>query len=449
MASQFSAQSVSGEWLEDEPLPHRSKRFTPPELYTLADTGLPQTLIEQLLLKFLYFKGDLAGNELARLSGFRFSMIEGLVEDFRAQQLVQVKGSRGLGPVSSTLSLTEQGRRVTRDYLEGNQYVGPAPVPLAQYVTAVETQKLPNNWLSFERLSAAYKHMVVGNRILDQIGPAVSSGKSFLIYGQPGNGKTYLAESLANIQTSPIWIPFALEYQGNIIQIFDPSYHTLLKPGNPAPLEIMSDGRWARCKRPFLATGGELTLSMLDLSFNVVTKIYDAPFHLKANNGIYLIDDFGRQRVTPTEILNRWIVPMERHVDYLAFAHGGKMTVPFETFLVFSTNLTPDKLGDEAFLRRIQYKMLLRSPDQAEFRTIFMQQCEKHGLNASVELIDKFILKHYTRTGRKFRRCHPRDLVSQAMDYIGFKRMPNDLTEDLLDHAFECCFSSSEELSET
>jgi predicted ATPase with chaperone activity len=449
--SQFSTEIASAEWQQqDAPTPQRSKRFTPPELYTLADTGLPQSLIEQLLLKFLYFKGDLAGNELARAAGFRFSIIEDLVEDFRAQQLVQVKGSRGLGPVSSTLSLTEQGRRVTRDYLEGNQYVGPAPVPLAQYATAVGIQKLPNNWLSFERLSEAYAHMVVSDRVLDQIGPAVSSGKSFLIYGQPGNGKTYLAESLANIQTSPIWIPFALECQGNIIQLFDPSYHTPLAGENAEPtLEIMSDGRWARCKRPFLATGGELTLGMLDLSFNSVTKVYDAPFHLKANNGIYLIDDFGRQRATPTEILNRWIVPMERHVDYLGFAHGGKMTVPFETFLVFSTNLTPDKLGDEAFLRRIQYKMLLRSPDKAEFRAIFLQQCEKHGFNPTGELIDQFILKHYTRTGRKFRRCHPRDVISQATDYIAFKRMPNVLTEDLLDHAFECCFSSSEDLSET
>jgi hypothetical protein len=428
----------------------RATRFTPPELYNLSDTGLPQTVIEQLLLKFLYFKGDMVGNDLARSAGFRFSMIESLVEDFKVQQLVQVKGSRGLGLVSSTLSLTELGRRVTRDYLEGNQYLGPAPVPLAQYATAVEIQKLPTNWLSFERLAEAYSHMVISDAVLDQIGPAVSSGKPFLIYGQPGNGKTYLAENLATIQTSPIWIPFALECQGNIIQLYDPGYHKLLAGATPSPkLEIMSDGRWARCRRPFLASGGELTLGMLDLSFNSVTKVYDAPFHLKANNGIYLIDDFGRQRVTPTEILNRWIVPMERHVDYLCFAHGGKMTVPFETFLVFSTNLTPSQLGDEAFLRRIQYKMLLRSPDRAEFQAIFLQQSEKHGFHASEELIDRFILKNYTHTGRKFRRCHPRDVISQATDYIAFKRLPHELTEDLLDHAFECCFSSNEDLSET
>ncbi len=448
MASFFIPEPANAEGPPEVPASSRSKRFTPAELQSLADTGLPQSLIEQLILKSLYFKGDLVGNEVAHFLGFRFSMIEDLCEQFKVQQLVQVKGSRGLGPVSSTLSLTEAGRRVARDYLDVNQYVGPAPVPLDQYATAVGLQKLPNHWLTFERLAEAYAHMVITNSVLNQIGPAVCSGKSFLIYGQPGNGKTYLAEALANIQTSPIWVPYALECQGNIIQLFDPIYHKLLSNSNAQSLEIMSDGRWARCRRPFLATGGELTMSMLDLSYNSVSKIYDAPFHLKANNGIYLIDDFGRQRVSPTEILNRWIVPMERHVDYLAFSHGGKMSVPFETFLVFSTNLTPNQLGDEAFLRRIQYKMLLRSPDRAEFRAIFLQQCEHHGLNPPVEMLDDFISRYYTQTGRRFRRCHPRDLISQVMDYIAFQRLPNELTSELLEHAFECCFSSSENLSE-
>jgi predicted ATPase with chaperone activity len=425
------------------------RRFTPPEISKIADTGIPQSLIEQLILKYLYFKGDLLGNDIAQMMGFRFSMVEDLIESFKAQQLIQVKSSLGFGPVSATFSLTEAGRQIARDYLETNQYAGPAPVPLEQYATAVEIQKLPRNWLSYERLEEAYAELVIKERVLNQIGPALSSSKSFLIYGLPGNGKTYLAETLARIQTSPVWMPYALENQGNIIQLFDASYHKPLHPGSTAvSTETKSDGRWAHCKRPFIQSGGELSLSMLDLAYNTVSKFYDSPLHLKANNGIYLIDDFGRQRATPAEILNRWIVPMERHIDYLSFVHGGKMAVPFEAFLVFSTNLTPGQLGDEAFLRRIQYKMLLQSPDQMEFRAIFDQECDKAGLSVPDGLIDKFIGKYYTATGRSFRRCQPRDLISVANGYIAFKRLPDVLTEELLDYAFECCFMSDADLSD-
>ena len=211
--------------------------------------------------------------------------------------------------------------------------------------------------------------------VLAQIGPAVNSNKSFLIYGQPGNGKTALAESLFRVETSPVYMPYAVECQGNIIQIYDPIYHQKIEDEksllSALSTELPYDGRWFKCNRPFIITGGELTLEMLDLSFNKHSKVYDAPFQLKANNGIYLIDDFGRQKANPAEILNRWIVPMEKHVDYLSFQAGGKMTVPFEAFLIFSTNLRPEQLGDEAFLRRIQYKMFLRSPKAPEFIQIF------------------------------------------------------------------------------
>jgi hypothetical protein len=217
----------------------------------------------------------------------------------------------------------------------------------------------------------------------------------------------------------------------------------------PLESDFQRDGRWARCHRPFIASGGELSLSMLDLSYNLVSKIYDAPFQLKANNGIYLIDDFGRQKATSAEILNRWIVPMERRIDYLSFSNGGKMTIPFETFLIFSTNLSPDKLGDEAFLRRIQYKMLLRSPAMDEFRAIFCDFCKAQGLNVPAALLDAFIAKHYLNTGKKLRRCHPRDVISQAIDFINFKRLPFELTEELLDQAFANCFLSTADLSDT
>lgn len=443
-----SAPDVADSFPEITREPRRRERYEPPMPRTLADTGLPSALIEQLILKFLYFNGDLMASDLCRMMGLRFSLVEELIEGLKLQLFVQVKSSLGYGPVSAVLSLTDMGRRVARDYLETNQYVGPAPVPITQYTTAVCAQRMPQKWLTPERLAGAYSQLVMTDSMLDQIGPAVASGKSFLIYGQPGNGKTQIAEALSNISTSDIYVPYALECQGNIIQLYDPIYHKLVDHGKEANTQEQ-DGRWARCRRPFIATGGELSLSMLDLSFNRISKIYDAPFQLKANNGIYLIDDFGRQKATSAEILNRWIVPMERRIDYLSFENGGKMTVPFETFLVFSTNLTPDKLGDEAFLRRIQYKMLLRSPDENEFRTIFNAFAQKHGLSVSPDLLDRFIEKHYRLTGKQFRRCHPRDVISQTIDYIHFKRLPYELNEEILDLGFAGCFPALTELSET
>ncbi|HLJ73155.1 MAG TPA: hypothetical protein VKU62_01120, partial [Thermoanaerobaculia bacterium] len=241
--------------------------------------------------------------------------------------------------------------------------------------------------------------------------------------------------------------PYAIECQGQIVQVFDPIYHQPIEDGTEAStiFEPTHDGRWVKCRRPFITTGGELTMPMLDLSYNETSKVYDAPYQLKANNGIYLIDDFGRQRCTPAEVLNRWIVPMERRVDYLTFRTGGKMTVPFEAFLVFSTNLKPAQLGDEAFLRRIQYKMLLRSPDSDEFGRIFESYCNSREMPFERNIMDRFISKHYRTTGKEFRRCHPRDVLSHAIDLIHFEGLPFELTDRLLDRAFESCFVQDEE----
>ena len=419
-----------------------SERFAPQPPQNLADLGLPGSIIEQLIFKFLYFRGDMMAADLSRAMGLKFSVIQSMIEGFRMQQLLHTKSSLGLGPISSLFSLTDLGRKVARDYAETNQYTGPAPVPVDQYAEAVQAQKMPPNWLKPDRLAKAYENMVITEAMLDQIGPAVSSGKSLLIYGQPGNGKTYIAEALAKIQTTDIYIPYALEYHGNIIQLFDPTCHAQVELAEQES-HFESDGRWVRVKRPFITSGGELSVSMLDLRHNSISGIYEAPLQLKANNGIYLVDDFGRQMSSPTEILNRWIVPMDRHVDYLSLSHGGKMAVPFATFLVFSSNLNPCELGDEAFLRRIQYKMLLRSPDETEFAKIFTNYCASRELEADPALISRFMERHYTGSKKAFRRCHPRDLISQAIDQIHFRRLPQQLTDELLDRAFEGCFVQS------
>lgn len=381
------------------------------------------------------------GRDLSTAMGLKFSLVEDLIESLKRQHAIQVKRSLGMGNSSSVLSLTEAGRNMAREYLEKNQYTGPAPVPLFQYTYIVRRQRRKEGWLTTQALEKAYRKMVVTPRLLGQLGPAVSSGNSFLIYGQPGNGKTYLAEALANLDDSCIYVPYAIECQGMIIQVFDPIYHQPVQDeaATSALFEPTCDGRWIKCRRPFITSGGELTLDMLDLSYNATSKMYDAPYQLKANNGIYLIDDFGRQRCTPVEVLNRWIVPMERRIDYLTFLTGGKMTAPFEAFLVFSTNLRPDQLGDEAFLRRIQYKMLMRSPGVDEFIEIFLQFCASRELPCDTGLVNRFIDRHY-REGKPFRRCHPRDVLSHAIHLIEFEKLPRQLNDDLLERAFDSCF---------
>ncbi len=424
---------------------------TPPVPDTVAELGIPEAMVEQLILKTLYFRSETSGRELADSLGVQFSVIEGIMDFIKRQHMIAVRRSLGLGNISSVYALSENGRSLAREYLEQCQYAGKIPVPLEQYKTLVQYQKPPDGWLTMEMLVECYRHMVVTPELLSQIGPAVSSGKSFLIYGQPGNGKTYLVEALFNLDPEPIFIPYAIESQGMIIQMFDPIYHVSVDDpvghnnGFAVNQMVAFDGRWVRTRRPFIVSGGELDLKMLDLSYNEVAKFYDAPLQLKANNGIYLIDDFGRQKVTPAEVLNRWIVPMERKIDFLTFKNGTKMNVPFDTFLIFSSNLRPDQLGDEAFLRRIQYKMLLRNPDEEEFKQIFRRFCFKNELPFDEDLLEAFLQEYYRETGKPRRRCQPRDVLTHVMDLLRFERRDWELSEDVLYHAFQSCFASNVE----
>jgi hypothetical protein len=419
--------------------------FAPNEPETLAETGLPASTVESLILKIIYFRGDLYGQDLSIAIGLKFSVIQDLVENLKLKHHIQVKRSLGMGSVGAVFGLTDSGRALTREMLESSQYAGPAPVPLSQYIEQVQRQRPEEGWLTKGALTKALSGMVITEHVLSQVGPAISCGNSMLVYGKPGDGKTYLIESLNNLDGGAVFVPHALECQGNIVRVFDPVYHQPIEENEELSVmavaqESSFDRRWLKCRRPFIVSGGELTLDMLDLRYNETSKVYEAPFQLKANNGIYLIDDFGRQRAAPAEVLNRWIVPMERRVDYLSFMTGGKMTVPFEAFLVFSTNLCPHDLGDEAFLRRIQYKMLLRGPAANEFVRIFENACAAKNIPLRREVLDAFIDKRYRESGKVFRRCHPRDLLTHAINLIHFEKLPYQLTADVLDRAFESCF---------
>ncbi len=371
------------------------------------------------------------------------------LETLKLKHHIQVKRSLGMGSVGAVFGLTDSGRALTREMLETSQYAGPAPVPLSQYIEQVRRQRPEEGWLTKSALTKALSGMVITEHVLSQVGPAISCGNSMLVYGKPGDGKTYLIESLNNLDAGAVFVPHAIECQGNIVRVFDPVYHQSIEEGEEPSVmavayEAPSDRRWVKCRRPFIVSGGELTLDMLDLRYNTTSRVYEAPFQLKANNGIYLIDDFGRQLAAPAEVLNRWIVPMERRVDYLSFMTGGKMTVPFEAFLVFSTNLSPQDLGDEAFLRRIQYKMLLRGPAVNEFVRIFENTCAAKGLPFERAMLDAFIDKRYREARKVFRRCHPRDLLTHAINLIHFEKLPYQLTAEVLDRAFESCFVQEE-----
>jgi hypothetical protein len=430
---------------------HPSTLATPPEPASIEEAGLPESTLESLILKILYFRGDLYGQDLSVAVGLKFSLIQDVVEALKLRHHVQVKRSLGVGGVGAVLALTDAGRVRAHEALDANQYAGPAPVPLEQYLEMVRRQRPQSGWLTRGALSKALSGMVVTEDLLSRIGPAISSANSLLLYGKPGDGKTFLIESLNNLDAAPVFVPYAIECQGNIIQVFDPVYHRPIQEVDDQPQispitrAAAYDRRWVKCRRPFIVSGGELSLDMLDLRFNAASKIYEAPFQLKANNGIYLIDDFGRQRATPTEVLNRWIVPMERRVDYLSFMTGGKMTVPFEAFLVFSTNLNPAELGDEAFLRRIHYKMLLRGPANNEFIRIFENFCAANHLPYERAVVDSFVDKVYRRTGKVFRRCHPRDVLTHALNLIHFEKLPMELTSDILERAVQSCFLEAED----
>jgi predicted ATPase with chaperone activity len=419
-----------------QPEPER-RAPVPPEPSTIEDTGLGYEALKQLLTKAL-FAGEVSGLALGEKLCLPYGMLESLLEHLRVEKLIEVRGAAGSGTAGFRYALTDLGRERAQNYLDANGYIGPAPVPLKQYAAAMQKLKDERGFLTRERIAHGFTHLIVSPETLDQLGPAVNSGKSIFLYGPPGNGKTVVAEGIGRALGGDMYVPWALDIDGQIITIFDPVNHVRLEDETPQGSVIRAaarDRRWVRIRRPVVTVGGELTLEMLDLSFNPIAKFYEAPLQLKANGGVFVVDDFGRQRIRPRDLLNRWIVPLESRVDFLTLHTGKKFEMPFDVLIVFATNLNPESLADEAFLRRIPYKIYAKNPTTDEFTKIFALNCKRQNVPFDPVVIEYLQRRYYEPRGLDMRACHPRDLVAQVVDMCRYQNKPPQITRELLDHA--------------
>jgi hypothetical protein len=414
----------------------------PPRPARLEDTGLSADLVFQLVMKALY-SGEASGLTLAERLRLPFPILEPLIERSRAEQLIEVRGATGTGAATYRYALSDLGRARAGQFMDANGYVGPAPIPLDAYIAAMHAMRSARGYVDRERISQGFEHLVVEDSLFEQLGPAINAGKAVFLYGPAGNGKTVLAEGMGRTLGGEMYIPHAIEVDGQIITLFDPINHRSLEEEAQPSLLVSGDThdrRWVKVRRPVVTVGGELTLDMLDLTFNPISKFYDAPTQLKANGGVFLVDDFGRQRMRPEELLNRWIVPLESRVDYLTLHTGKKFQVPFDVLIVFATNLDPKSLADEAFLRRIPYKIAITDPSVEQFTRIFELDCRRRGLTFHPVMVAYLYRRHYRPYGRAMRSCQPRDLLDQVTALCRFEGRDPIVTRELLDKACDAYF---------
>jgi hypothetical protein len=415
----------------------------PPVPATLEDTGLGTDQIEQLLVKTLY-GGEATGLMLAERLRLPFAILEPMIERIRFERLIEVRGTTGTSSAGYRYAMTDLGRARAVQYLEINQYIGAAPVPLASYVKQMRALAASRGFIDRERLRTGFGHLIVSETVLEQLGPAANANKAIFLYGPPGNGKTVLAEGLGRTLGGDMYMPYAIDVEGHIVTMFDPISHEPLEDAEINPTSIIAaepkDRRWVRIRRPVVIVGGELTLDMLDLTFNPLARFYEAPLQLKANGGIFLVDDFGRQRMRPEDLLNRWIVPLESRVDYLTLHTGKKFQVPFDVLTVFATNLDPASLADEAFLRRIPYKIPVEDPTLEQFTRILEMNCRRRDMAFHPVMAAYLHRRHYLPTNRPLRACHPRDLLDQVTALCRYRGQEPTLNRDNLDAACAAYF---------
>ena len=406
--------------------------FLPREPKTWEESGLDVALVEQIVLRLLAREGASQGRQVAHELALSAGLLKDLLELLKGQKLVQLRGSTPTGDF--IWELTESGRHAALEHRKMSTYIGPAPVPFSQYVKGVQAQTLANLRPTRDDLFRAFEDMTLSRGLIDAIGPAIASGRALFLYGEPGNGKTSIAERVTRSFGDTIWIPITLLIDGHIVKLYDPAVH-VHQTGTSKTLSVMerADRRWVRIQRPTVIAGGELTLDMLEIQRNPVSGVCEAPLQLKANCGTLVIDDFGRQRIDPLTLLNRWIFPLERRVDYLRLPDGRKIPAPFDPLLVFSTNIDPATLVDEAFLRRIPYKVRVPDPTRDEFVALTTRQAAIMHVTLPPGSVAYLVDKHY-RT-RPMRFCHPRDLLQQVVDYAKYAQQEAVATGDAWDNA--------------
>ena len=418
-----------------------SGEFVPREPQSLKDAGLHQNDLFPLVLKYLFLHGNNSGARIANQVKVRFSLLRPVLDTLKSDLLIGHKQSAGPGDFEYELS--PKGNEQARIHLSRSTYCGAAPVGLQEYCKAIMRQSIKNLSPTFDDVAAALGDLEVTDLQISQLGQAINSGKSMFLFGAPGNGKTSIAKRAIYALGNNIWIPRSITVGGEVFRMFDPSVHTA------APLEKTTsitndrqiDERWIRIERPTIVVGGELEMKHLEATLNPVTGIIEAPIHVKSNCGCLVVDDFGRQQISSSELLNRWIVPMESGNDFLNLPSGRQISLPFEQLLIFSTNLDPTDLCDEAFLRRIPYKVEVFDPTETQFRNLFDSELERLNFQVEEGVIDHLIEYHYKRVGRPFRFCHVQDLIFQCRDFCEFHRRPNHFAKDVVELAVLNYFS--------
>ena len=431
----FTLSATGGEaessWLGEPIEASAPVRFVPPAPATLQEAGLGESDVEALILKLLLTRGTTTARAAASQLHLPRQLVVEALERLRDELLVAIKVSSGLDDF--VYQLTEAGFERARRLAGQCSYVGPAPVPVEAYIEAVHRQSLAHSRLNLANLKSTFQDYRIGPTLISQLGQAINDGRGLFLFGPPGNGKTSIAERVVSSLGEFVWVPHAICIDGEMVRLFDPRSHVPVDV--PQLAEVDYDQRWVLVHRPTIVVGGELMMEQLDLQLNNATGICEAPVQMRANCGALVIDDFGRQRMPTSEILNRLIVPMEKQHDYLNLASGRQISVPFDLLLVFSTNLEPSALVDEAFLRRIPYKIEVQSPDEQEFCDLFIELSRRMGCECDRYVVRQMIERHYHPENRPLRFCHPRDLLRQVQNYCQFHGLKQEVTAETLDVA--------------